>query len=384
MKPSARTLTDHFFGDFFGAFADTAVLFPIITLLGIQAGFSLPILLVSSGALYLAAGFLFRSPMPVQPLKSVALSALALGAGKSEILTATLFIGGFFVLLLVCNRRLLRLPEEAIRCVQAGLGVLLILQGLGSPQVLSSPQGSFAGSVLPALLLTLLPILLPILLLASALLFLDKKSRWPWLGIFAFLAFLTSGDAEPPPSPPGPELFRWSVIASLVLPQLALTSANSILGTELAYREYFPDQTAKHLRSRLLLSIGAGNLLMGLIGGLPFCHGSGGLTAHYRAGARTWLMNGVIGTLLIWLGFRASQGAPPGALPPIPCAAILITVGVHHLGLARSLLGNPVGKRLLLAATLLTLLSKNLLFTLLAALLILRLPLPGRARGAPA
>ncbi len=369
MRPSFAT----FPGDFLGAFADTALLFPILILLALKAGFSLPLLLISSGVLYLAAGLLFRLPMPVQPLKSVAISAVSLGAGKQEILAAALIIGAFFFLLLVFNRHLLRLPEESIRCVQWGLGLLLILQGLGG-------EITHGGG-------------LPRVLLLSAILLLSMRVHsWPWLGLFAFLAFLSSFSLSsfslssfstsgatgiPAASVTG---IRWTLVASLVLPQLALTSANSVLGTELAVRAYFPDQNPSRFRPRLLFSIGAGNLLMGLIGGLPFCHGSGGLTAHYRAGARTALMNAVMGSTLIGLGFLAHHGVTAGALPAIPGAAILLTVGVLHLGLARSLFTSRSGMLLLLLTTGLTLFSRNLLLVLAGALVFQLLSASGRTR----
>ena len=356
MRPSLRTWV----GDFFGAFADTAILLPLLTLLCLKSGFSLSALLISSGALYLASGLLFRLPMPVQPLKSLALSALALGATRDEIQISTLAVGAFFLALFFFGQRLIRLPDALVRTLQWSLGILLVLQGVG---------GGASGLEIAG-----------IILLAAILWWMDQKTSWPILGIFAFSVFSTSliPGMDPLPSfasfgidPP-----RLSVILALILPQLALTSANSVLGTELTCRDYFPNHEFRGLRSRLLLSIGAGNLIMGLIGGLPFCHGSGGLTAHYRAGARSAGMNAVIGSALLILGWVAL--AYPrmnwNALPHLPASALLVTVGIYHLGLARQLLLTQAGQRILLTATLVTWITQNLLYALVASACVYSIP----------
>ncbi len=361
-------------GDLFGAFADSAILLPVLSLLAIRPGFSLPMLLTSSGALYLASGLFFRAPMPVQPLKSIVLTALALGAGAGEIRVATLLLGTSFLILALFGQKLVRLPEEVIRCVQWGLGLLLILQGMNGCQG-STLDCGIAG------------------ILALGLLLLTRSSRAPWLGIFSFLVFLASlrftrGQEPFLPAAPvwepvwGPtsdptsgDLLRWPWVASLLLPQIALTSANSVLGTELAFRDYFPERDSSRLRPRLLFSIGLGNVLMAFLGGLPFCHGSGGLTAHVRAGARSALMNAVIGLVLICIGILQSRTPSMPALPSIPASAILLCVGILHLGLARGLLASRSGNVLLLASSLVTLATRNLLYTLLVAISLVLLSL---------
>lgn len=87
------------FGNIAGAFADGAVLFPILAALAIQAGMDGNTLLLSSGLAYLAAGFIFRVPMSVQPLKSVAVTALAIGASATEIGASGALVGLICLLL---------------------------------------------------------------------------------------------------------------------------------------------------------------------------------------------------------------------------------------------------------------------------------------------
>ena len=156
---------------------------------------------------------------------------------------------------------------------------------------------------------------------------------------------------------------RPSVILALVLPQLALTSANSILGTRDVARRYFGERANRVTVRRLLASIGAGNILFSAVGGLPFCHGSGGVTAHVRGGATDWSMNVYAGLSLILLAALASFHGGV-AMPQVMVASLLTVTGVFHLGLARPLCKTGFGWLELAIAGLLTWYFQNLLFTL--------------------
>ena len=78
-----RDVKNHF-GNMTGAFSDGAILFPLLAALVLQAGMNGAVLLASVGIAYIAAGFVFRVPMAVQPLKSVVVAALAIGARRSR------------------------------------------------------------------------------------------------------------------------------------------------------------------------------------------------------------------------------------------------------------------------------------------------------------
>lgn len=119
----------------------------------------------------------------------------------------------------------------------------------------------------------------------------------------------------------------------LVVPQLPLTLANSVVATADAARAYFGDQAKRATPTRIALSIALGNLWAGLSGGLPNCHGCGGLTAHYRLGARTPLSTAFLGVLLIGaaLLFGRSAMEVRALLPAATLGALLFYVGVQHI-----------------------------------------------------
>jgi MFS superfamily sulfate permease-like transporter len=78
--------------------------------------------------------------------------------------------------------------------------------------------------------------------------------------------------------------------------QMFLTLTNAVIATVSLVHELFPerrDVTPKNL----IMNMGFMNLLTPFIGGMPLCHGAGGLAAQYMFGARTggaMLMEGLI------------------------------------------------------------------------------------------
>ena len=79
----------------------------------------------------------------------------------------------------------------------------------------------------------------------------------------------------------------WRVLPLLVIPQFALTFGNSIVATENTAQILYGAQARRVTVRALSTSIALVNLASGMIQGAPMCHGSGGITAHYRFGART-------------------------------------------------------------------------------------------------
>jgi MFS superfamily sulfate permease-like transporter len=158
-----------------------------------------------------------------------------------------------------------------------------------------------------------------------------------------------------------------TALTALVLAQIPLTFGNSIVATADAEREYFGDRARRVTPDRLATSIGAANVVAGVAGGLPVCHGAGGVTAHYKLGARTWAATAMAGSLLILLGvvFGSSlpgllQLVPPGAL-----AGMLMFVAIQHGLLAARL--ERTGDRLIAAGVgIVTLAAGNLAWGFLA------------------
>lgn len=315
-------------GDFLGAFADGAILFPLVAALSITNGFSGTYLFASAGLAYIVSGFIFRVPMPVQPLKSVAIAAVAAGASSLEVRWACGLLGVIFLLVSMLDVDAIarKIPVVLIHGVQAALGLMLLQRGLSA--LISSE---------PNLIMNLIPIFV-----IAAIIWAPNFMGINLMGIVATLGIIMAvfwgGSISAPSSGSRPlalDHIRIPMILALVLPQLALSLANSVVATkDVCYRYFGPAAHRVTLRN-LLLSIGAGNVLMSIFGGLPFCHGAGGLTAHYRAGARNWWMNHVIGSfLLVLAAVQYYHGQLAISIPAGLLAVLLISTGFFHLKLA--------------------------------------------------
>lgn len=315
-------------GDFFAAFADGAILFPLLATLTSLQGFSGSWLLLSAGIMYIISGWFFQVPMSVQPLKSIAIAAISVGASATEVRLS----GGLLGLFCLCltfydvNTIAKKIPVSLIHGVQAALGVILIFQGykLGfnlyviALVVLMMLVPSIKGLTVMGVAATLGVLWAVVFILKNNSI---DNAIFP-VSTTMTSAFLLQGS------------LRWGIIGSLLLPQMALTLANSVVGTADVCHRYFPPANKVTVRN-LLTSIGLGNIISALVGGLPFCHGAGGVTAHYKAGARHWSMNLVIGIFILTLaGISFYQGQVIIQFSPILLSALLISTGLMHLKLA--------------------------------------------------
>ena len=157
---------------------------------------------------------------------------------------------------------------------------------------------------------------------------------------------------------------------ALVLPQLPLTFANSCLASADVARTYFGPAADRVRPGRLALSLGVANLLAGGIGGMPVCHGAGGMTAHRSFGARTGGAPIMLGTLLLVfsLVLGASLADVLAGFPLPLLAALLAVSGVLHIALLKDL-QDPYHWALAIAVGVTGLVS-NLAIAMVGALLI--------------
>ena len=155
----------------------------------------------------------------------------------------------------------------------------------------------------------------------------------------------------------------WSALVLLVLPQLPLTLGNSVIATRDCALKYFGRAAERVTPRRLAMTIGLGNLAAGLVGGIPICHGAGGMTAHYRLGARTGWYGLIIGLPLLLAGAWAGNhtAAMLAAIPAIALGVPLAYVGVRHGLLAADALREPVSAITVISVGVISCATGNLL-----------------------
>jgi sulfate permease, SulP family len=325
-----------------GAVADLGVFVPIAVALIVRNGLSATAVLLPAGLLYVAAALIYRLPVPVQPLKAFGAIAIAKGLGSDEIAAGALLLGAMFLVagqLGILDLLARVFPRALVRGVQLTVGLLFLKIAWG---LVTDPPKSFEAYALDARWA------LPLGLLAFVLAFTLKRYAISLVlvGTGVVVALALAGDQLSlgpsdivTPSLNGSVLL--TALTVLVLPQAPLSFANSCLATADAARVYFGQLGRRVRPGRLATSFGTANLLAGAISGMPVCHGAGGMTAHYKFGARTAAAPLVMGVSLLVLavGFGSGLAAVLPAFPLPVLAGLLASAGLLHIALLRDLRG---------------------------------------------
>lgn len=365
--------------EFSGSLADLGVMLPLILALIALNGMDAAAVFVGIGLAYILVALVYRLPIPVQPLKSVSAIALAMGLAPVVIVTGAIwnalaFLGMGLAGLDHWVHKAFSKP--VVRGIQLGLAWLLFKSAWTLMQKTSEGwQGgfTFSGQTIDWLWMLVGGALVFLIL------FLSWKRDFAALGVVVFgigASGLRLGLPDLSLQFTLPRLFPliptweqlWQGLIILALPQIPLSLGNSIYATADAARQYFGEKAVHVTERKLMLTMGTADAVTAMLGGVPVCHGCGGLTAHYRLGARSGgapLMLGVIFLLLGLLGGSASMQI--FGLIPFPVLGVLLAyVGFQHLPLARDLCGWQAWLTALLVLAL-TLWTNNLAIGFLSA-----------------
>lgn len=281
-----------------GAVGDYGTLFPIILGVAVVTDVNLGHILLFFALWYILTGLYYKKPVPVEPMKAIGAIVIA-GEFTQEIITASgILIGIFFLILgFMGGMKFIRdkIPQSLIRGVQLGLALILLET---SYQFISHSHSDFYIAVIGIAVIVIFFVLkkyknLPDMssLIVLVLGFIIGISIYgipsmevltlPSMVLPSFRDFLSGG---------------WL----LVIPQIPLTITNSILATSLLIGDLFK---RKEDPDKLSKSVGLMNLTSPIFGGFPMCHGSGGLAAQYRYGARTGGSNIISGLILLVIAF---------------------------------------------------------------------------------
>jgi len=288
-----------------GAFGDIGTDFPLIVGMILVSGLDAASVLIMFGAMQIATGLIYGIPMPVQPLKAMAVIVITQKLSGNVLYGGGLAIGITMLFLSITGlidwiARVV--PKSAIRGIQFGLGVQLASLALKDYVQAEGLLGyglAAAGFVITILLLgnrRYPPALFVILLgLAYALPFkLNLKTM-----VSAF------GLSLPQLSAPSLEDVLTGFLV-LALPQIALSIGNSILATRQVVQDFFPGRAISVRKISLTYSLM--NLIEPFLSGIPVCHGSGGIAGHYTFEARTGGSVILYGLLYLALGLFFSAG----------------------------------------------------------------------------
>ena len=315
-----------------GSFGDLGTFIPLTVAMSLSTGMDFGWMLVAAGLMTIATGFLFRLPIPVQPMKAIAAVAIAEGLSGGAVVAAGWVMG--IVLTLVAVIGLIPLidrlvPRPVVRAIQLGIGIKLVInaaQWIG-PLPMFAPNSVFTACLISAMLLigTLRnwPIVLPAFLAGFVILAIDTPNAYNAISF---------GTPELNWITPTIEDTQAGLLFGAV-PQLPLTLLNSVLAVCALSGDYFPKHRVAP--KRMALSVGLMNLLCIGWSGLPMCHGSGGLAAQYRAGARTGGSVIMLGGVKILLGLCFGISLLP-ILSMYPAAALAPLIAFAGLSLSHA------------------------------------------------
>ncbi|MEM4251758.1 MAG: putative sulfate/molybdate transporter, partial [Candidatus Bathyarchaeia archaeon] len=126
----------------------------------------------------------------------------------------------------------------------------------------------------------------------------------------------------------------WTGLITLAIAQIPLTIGNSVIATDSLAHSLFPEKKTVTVR-RLGLTLGAMNIFSAFAGGIPMCHGAGGMAGHYRFGARRETALFFIGGLLLVLGiFFGNTLTTIFSLIPPPVLGVILFFASLELAMA--------------------------------------------------
>lgn len=360
-----------------GAFGDVGTDLPLVVGMVLAARLDAASVLVVYGLLQVATALAYGMPMPVQPLKAVAAIVIAQHVAGPVLYGGGLAIGLVMLLLSVAGALdwLARVvPRPVVRGIQGGLGLQLATLALRD----YVPSGGAAGYAIAAASFVL------------ALLLLGNRRVPPAIVVIALgaayavatgtdVGAIARGAGFRLPAPRVPTLADVGAgFVLLALPQIPLSLGNSVLATRQIAHDLFPERPALSLR-RIGTTYALMNLVSPFLGGIPTCHGSGGMAGHYAFGGRTGGSVVIYGLFYLVLGlFFSTSFALAAQLFPRPVLGVLLAIeGVTLLLLLRDVADRPSDLAL---ALLVALMASTLPYGYLVALVAGTLLAPLAAR----
>jgi hypothetical protein len=304
-----------------GSFGDFGTIIPLILAVALVSDVNTRYVLLFFGIWFILTGLYYRLPIPLEPMKAVAVIVIAGGIGSGEIAAAGLMLGVIFLTLgygrffAIIEKWV---PQCVVRGIQLGLALLLFKASAGF--VIKDPFFFVIG----------VTIVLAFLVLVRYRSFPDLSS----ICVIAagFIGGLVLYGIPPLSLIPAPQLVIpipadfSSAFSTLVLPQVVLTIANAILATSLLTKDLF---SADVPPKKLSTTIGLMNLTSVPFGGFPMCHGAGGLAGQYRYGARTGGSNVFAGVIFIVLALFFTSPQVLSIIAVGVLGALLVFVGIE-------------------------------------------------------
>jgi xanthine/uracil/vitamin C permease (AzgA family) len=305
-----------------GAFGDLGTDLPLIVGMILASGLDAASVLTLFGIMQIGTALYYRLPMPVQPLKAMAALVIAQKLPPGVLYGGGLAIGVCMLVLSLSGvlswiHRVV--PKPVIRGIQCGLGLQLAGIALKDYVQMDGATGLWiAGAGLMATIFLIgrkrIPAAVVLVTIGAIYALIFKMDTGSMAGAIGFhLPTLRE--------PTGADV--WTGFLLLAIPQIPLSIANSVLATKQMVTDLFPAR--KLSIQQIGLTYSAMNLISPFLGGVPTCHGSGGMAGHYVFGGRTGGSVVIYGSLYVVLGLFFGPGFEAAVqIFPLPILGILL------------------------------------------------------------
>ena len=291
--------------EFSGAFGDIGTDLPLIIGIILTTRIDAASALIMFGLMQIFTGMRYGIPLSVQPLKAFAAIIITQKISGNIMFAGGLMIG-IIMLVLSLTGIIKRLAEWTPKCVirgiQFGLGIKLSVLAL---------KNYIGAEAIPGYAIAAIAFIVGVFLLGN-------RKYPPAVFIIALgmlsaiifkkfdLSFISAASIEFPKSQLTFSLGDFiSAFFLLTLPQIPLSIGNSILATSRIAKDYFPEKDVSVKKISYTYSLM--NIVSPFFGGIPSCHGSGGIAGHYAFGARTAGSVIIYGSLFLMIGLFFSH-----------------------------------------------------------------------------
>jgi MFS superfamily sulfate permease-like transporter len=249
-------------------------------------------------------GLVYGIPMPVQPLKAMAVLMISQKLSGNLMYGAGLMIG--IIMLILTSTNLLKLivkyiPKSVVRGIQFGLGLSLAKLALGDYIMSDGLTGYLLAGVGFVITIILIgnrkypPALFVVLtgVLVASFTTVDFSELFTGFGL-GIPKFNIPGKSD-----------MIDGFLLLAIPQIALSISNSIIATKRTVGDLFPEKNISV--NKIGLTYSFMNIVNPFFSGIPTCHGAGGIAGHYGFGGRTGGSVIIYGSLFLIIGLFFSS-----------------------------------------------------------------------------
>jgi uncharacterized protein (DUF433 family) len=303
-------------GEVTGAIGDSVTVLPIVVAVAALTDLPLAGLLCWFAVFQVVWGVHYRLPVSVEPMKALAALVIAGALSMAELAVAGLLAGACLLVIGTSGTlgRIRRyIGQPVVRGVQVAVALVLFEMGA---------RLSFDGVVLAAGAVGVAALV--------ALLGYRRASALCVLGLGVLVAVAQTGVPTPQfPSFSPPTLSAIALSPAVIegtAAQLAMSVGNAAVATSLLLGDYFDADVSA---DELATSMGVMNLVAVPLGGIPMCHGSGGVAGKYAFGARSAGANLVLGVLYVAAAVLAVGVV---AAFPLPVLGVILVVVALELG----------------------------------------------------